>query len=296
MPGRHNWINKKTHEQFVAEMTLRGDIEVLGTYTGTMQPIKVRHLKCGHIFYPKATYLSRGLLSGGCAECIAATLNHKSDRNEFEQKLEAKHSHIKLVGSYVRRNVRSTFRCTLHNKNFQYKPGSTLTRVHGGCSDCYFESSGYKRYSVKIQKRNFLVQGYEPVFLSELFMRQPALFSEIKSGSTVPRVAYRGRSVTTGAMIDRTYFPDFYIPSKNLIVEVKSVYTAAGIPHEWKTLLRKRKATIEKGFNFKLALCSATRWETIPENWWTLTRKEFLDEILRLRDLPYRSNHEKRSN
>jgi len=56
----------------------------------------------------------------------------------------------------------------------------------------------------------------------------------------------RGPSIKYGK---RTYHPDFYIPSLNLIVEIKSSWTLNKKEEE-----QKRKATIKKGFNYFMIL------------------------------------------
>ena len=47
--------------------------------------------------------------------------------------------------------------------------------------------------------------------------------------------------------IERRAIPDFYIPSKNLIVEIKSSFTL-----DKQNMIDKKKAYIEQGYNFKL--------------------------------------------
>lgn len=57
-------MKKKTQEEFVAELLKRNqEIEVLGKYTGSKDPIKVRCTTCGNEWNPQAGSLLRG---SGC--------------------------------------------------------------------------------------------------------------------------------------------------------------------------------------------------------------------------------------
>jgi len=49
------------------------------------------------------------------------------------------------------------------------------------------------------------------------------------------------------------YYPDFYIPSKNLIVEVKSKFTYEG---NIQTNLLKMKACLDSGFDYRFMILS----------------------------------------
>ncbi len=90
-------------------------------------------------------------------------------------------------------------------------------------------------------------QGYEPQFLDYVFSNHLLAEDEIE---------YRPKSIkyidTTLNNKSRHYFPDFYIPKYNLIIEVKSEYIL-----KKQTLLNanlKRQATIDLGFNYILIL------------------------------------------
>lgn len=95
---------------------------------------------------------------------------------------------------------------------------------------------GYTLPSGKV----ILVQGYENLALDLLLQLYNE--NEIVSGVTeVPIIRYEinGRS--------HRYFPDFFIPSENLIVEVKSTYTY--MLHR-ETVLLKMNETLNNGFRF----------------------------------------------
>jgi len=88
-----------------------------------------------------------------------------------------------------------------------------------------------------------IVQGYEPIVLSE-FEAQGYKFKDVITDvELMPEIWYKfdGKN--------RRYFPDFYIPSENLIIEVKSKWT---LNLQLEKNQAKFKATKELGFNFRL--------------------------------------------
>ncbi|NDE14518.1 hypothetical protein EBZ80_06260 [bacterium] len=86
------------------------------------------------------------------------------------------------------------------------------------------------------------VQGYEPFALAELL----TLYSEeqIKTDRVdVPHITYDADGKS------RRYFPDIYIPHENLIIEVKSTWTAAC---KTDSLEQKEAATVAAGYRYEL--------------------------------------------
>lgn len=145
------------------------------------------------------------------------------------------------------------FVCTEDGFEFCKSPKSVLCSVHG-CLECARRESGYAYTELRSCGRDFRVQGYEPHFIRYLARKDKASVKELAYGKDVPRFSYRDKSPNTGKMTDRTYRPDFYVPSKNLVVEVKSTYTAAG-RKEWLTnLKRKRQSVLDAGYRFLLVV------------------------------------------
>jgi hypothetical protein len=75
---------------------------------------------------------------------------------------------------------------------------------------------------------------YELDFLENYYH----IYSDMKNAPTIKYMFNKKRKV---------YFPDFYIPSLNLIVEIKNSYLAKRFKTQ---LVAKKKATIANGFNF----------------------------------------------
>lgn len=87
------------------------------------------------------------------------------------------------------------------------------------------------------------VQGYEPTVLKEL-EEQGYTFNDVKTRkSDMPAIFYNFENRT------RRYYPDFYIPKENRIIEVKSEYT---LQKEWEKNQAKFSAVKSHGFDFQL--------------------------------------------
>jgi hypothetical protein len=75
--------------------------------------------------------------------------------------------------------------------------------------------SGYKSYP--FFDETLSLQGYEPLVIDSLIKDFYLCKNDIVGGkSGVPIIKYNG---------NRIYFPDFYLPKYNLMIEVKSIYT-----------------------------------------------------------------------
>lgn len=99
-----------------------------------------------------------------------------------------------------------------------------------------FEKNLKNHLKIKYFKNsNIYYQGlYELDFLEKYYKKYP----DIQNGPTI-KYKFNRRN--------RIYFPDFYIPSLNLIVEIKNSYLAK---RDKTKILAKKKATITNGYNF----------------------------------------------
>jgi hypothetical protein len=108
------------------------------------------------------------------------------------------------------------------------------------------EKSGinaYKFKAVDIYGRRFShLQGFEPQGITYLIENMGIDVYDIQSGRKVPTVNYKfdGKN--------KTYFPDMYVDSKNLLVEVKCEYTYQNDLEKNKA---KREAAINSGYDYK---------------------------------------------
>lgn len=79
----------KSHEQFVEDLaSVNSDIEVIGKYDGAKTGIKVRCLKCGHIWSPVADSLLHGY---GCPNCRVSKGEERVEKYLFENSIDFEH-------------------------------------------------------------------------------------------------------------------------------------------------------------------------------------------------------------
>jgi len=91
--------------------------------------------------------------------------------------------------------------------------------------------------------RTEMVQGYEPQALTEL-LKTYHEDDIITNTLHIPRIKYIGLDNK-----NHYYFPDIYIPKKNLIVEVKSLYTYSSRVSWLNTNLLKQQASVDAGYD-----------------------------------------------
>lgn len=99
--------------------------------------------------------------------------------------------------------------------------------------------SGYKKY--KFFDEYVSLQGYESLVLQSLIEDFDMHKEDIKIGkSNIPVIKY-GKN--------KLYFPDFYLPKQNLLIEVKSKYT---LQQHLDVVISKCKASVEQGYSILL--------------------------------------------
>lgn len=135
----------------------------------------------------------------------------------------------------------------------------------------------YKQYQHTVGDRNVVVQGYEPQALdyltSELGIAPSDIRCETEFGNALDiRYKYRGKM--------RTYYPDIYVISHRLIVEVKSTHTLGlhgNKQRGWSMTRAKAIACHKKGYKFMLLLMDRQGNRLrMPKNWAYMTKEELL--------------------
>lgn len=128
--------------------------------------------------------------------------------------------------------------------------------------------SAFKRKEYKLGRRVIKVQGYEPQALD--YMRK----SKVKASDictvwekSVPSIKY-SNAKNRGCV----YFPDFYLPRSNAVVEVKSTYTLATNAKQWKLNKRKFRAAMDQGFRFILMVMESDGSRVmLPSDWMSMS-------------------------
>lgn len=101
--------------------------------------------------------------------------------------------------------------------------------------------SGYKKYPFFDEFVS--LQGYEPIVLDSLLKDFNFGKDEIMIGkSKIPIIKYGN---------NRLYFPDFYLPKQNLLIEVKSTYT---FEQHKENVFDKCSASLKSGYSIALVI------------------------------------------
>jgi hypothetical protein len=132
------------------------------------------------------------------------------------------------------------------SKTIQNKMKTSMMKNHGVTSPCKnadiqlkCQRSAKKTKDYQMPSSVIIqLQGYEPQFLDHIFNNNLIEENEIRCGfKQIPKIPY-----TDSNNKQHIYFPDFYIPKWNLIVEVKSRWTLLldkNYPHK-KTYTQKQ--------------------------------------------------------
>lgn len=110
------------------------------------------------------------------------------------------------------------------------------------------------KYEIAVEGRTWVVEGYERFFIGELgrFGFRP---SDVERPAPEVPYRHRGRS--------RTYEPDFYVRSLNLMVEVKSQWTMRKAPRKNEA---KWLACVAAGYGM-LLLVYGGNGKIVEERW-----------------------------
>lgn len=145
------------------------------------------------------------------------------------------------------------FENPMQNSNIRKKAEETNIKKYGGISpnSCatIFEKQQkacYRRKEYKWKTGEVsIVQGFEPDVLHELESIGYCFNDIITENSKMPAIWYVFKDKKA------RYYPDFYIPKENLIIEVKSQYT---LDVQLDKNQAKFNAVKDNGFNFKLII------------------------------------------
>lgn len=208
-------------------------------YSGAHKTVKV---KCRlHGYFEQAAH--NHMRGYGCHVCGGGDL---LTQKQFIDRSKAKHGELYDYSNSVYK--RADKKVLIYCKEHGYFRQTASDHMRGaGCYYCGIilnqaNNQKYARKPYKLGKRIIELQGWEPQALDYIQKRLHVKPNEILVGTDVPRVYYFNTK-------KRIYFPDFYIPSQNRIVEVKSTHT---FNVSLETLKLKRKAVIKAGYIFSV--------------------------------------------
>jgi len=250
-------------------------IRSISEYRGCRSEGQFECLECKHVWSAQWRRIIQGATK--CPRCVSVRLGGKNKKTHqvYCEELALVDPSIQPLEKYV-----NSYTAILHRHECGHEWRlMPLNSLRGrGCPKCKL-----RLRTVKLGARKVNVRGYEAIALKWLVRNKKVKPSEIQTHNekTVPNFLYhhRGR---------RTYFPDFYIPKTNCIVEVKSLSTVGILGNFFnlkpRTLFSltqaKAKAVLNAGYRFRLLIMGSdgNRIPT-PKGWLRMTHKEFCASI-----------------
>ena len=159
---------------------------------------------------------------------------------------------------------------------YKVKLQSLLVNVNM-CPKCHTKGMGRVK-TIKINNKEFKLQGFEELSLKYLIKKHKTYNINTGCSNKIPRFDYTINNKRC------RYTPDFYIKSKNLIVETKSIVTLGLGNKEFYIFdeytfdrnKAKARAVIKKGFRFELHLWDRGKLISLPKDWFNLSKEQVL--------------------
>lgn len=132
-------VKKKTHQEFVNELkVINPNIEILSKYVNSSTKVKCRCKICNFEW----VCVPYSLLAGrGCGKCYGKYLSDE----EFEEKLQQIHPHIKLEGHYYGSHKPTYFICKIDGTVWKNTPHDVI-RTKNGCPTCMSRDQSNRQY------------------------------------------------------------------------------------------------------------------------------------------------------
>jgi hypothetical protein len=252
------------------------NLKLLDKYVNAHVKLKHKCLDCKTEFKVKPNTQHRCIDGfNGCPTCKKSKLSVRSHRSdEYHINLIEKCEKVKVLKLIRCNNLLHLVKVECLKCNYIYKaPPSDLKDGHG-CSICA-RSMGNKTKlkTFKYKGVSYKLQGYEPQALKYLIKKKKIKQNTIVAGTPeiIPIINY-----SVGNKVLK-YYPDFYIPTKNKIYEVKSEYTLGLTDRNIYYRVRlKARAAVEAGYKYSIMVMTEDRKRLkMPKDWLELSHSKF---------------------
>lgn len=252
------------------------------------QPIKYKegeelatfkNAECGH----KADLPWRRYSDLRCPTCFPNKFGTKArSTSQYKEWLKDNKPEFELVGLYTDQRARTKYKHLECRKTF-YTTHEWFKQSASRCPHCSPKTCG-SLHPYILGNRTVLIRGKEAIALDWILANTSIKASDIEvdSDKTIPLVRYRSRTDSQS----RKYYPDFYVRSRNILIEVKSSQTLGiGLDHFfysepktlWDTNCAKAKACLEAGYKFQMLLFSGSNTRIkLPKDWYNYSHKEIV--------------------
>lgn len=271
IPSQHRYTTKS----YTKELAKR-KIKPIEEYNGMTVSIEHECLVCDHIFKNSPGNVIHQ--NCGCSVCAGKILKtHETYLLELEEVDTLFHP----VEDYINSRTRIKHKCSVCDF---VKLASPTNILKGGNTANYCPkhqgSKGFKRNIAKFGNREIQYQGYNMLALDILTkvegFKAKDIITEYESGIPVVRYRYKGL---------KRHYPDIYIKSQRLAIEVKSTYTLglekrSAKASSWYVQCAKAKGATAQGLKYRLMILTDKGKEIpIPENWYQYSFKEIIQYI-----------------
>lgn len=234
---------------------------------------KILHecLKCGYTWNARCADICEASKSrnGQFNRCMECRKKYFSDISsyDFEVYIKRIHKHKKVKVLSVDKETGYKVQCLRCNRKWIGRRDDLCRGV--GCKECGVRISlKYRSKPYLLGTRTVMVQGYEDLALDIL-----------QNNGISPKDIVVASEVACPVILlpnNKRYYPDIFLPKKNTLIEVKSVWTAGltrkgGLEH----LKNKAKYSIKQGYTYYVWVLTDEGIKLpLPKDWLTMTRKQ----------------------
>ncbi len=280
--------NLLTQEEFETKVrAIHGTSLKVGKYVNSRTKVKYKCASCGYVgLRLGAAFITK---KEGCAPC-GRRIPTQCQPMAYSEILRRVHDNTNLVlmEPYIGADL-TKVRCSVCKRVYQRNLRALAMSAHGkghipysGCCSgsvsAINRGKGASTKKIRLNGRFKHVQGYEPLAIEFLVDYKNIKESHIVVGKkNVPTILYRFNGKQTA------HYPDIYIPRDNVVVEVKSTYTAGLLKRskqeeDWfYRLIAKKTAGESHGLRYIVLIFDGNRRiVTMPRGWTEMTHKEVL--------------------
>lgn len=136
---RHAWTQSSVKKRVY---DIDPNIEVIGNYTKTSEPIECRCKKCGATWNPTANNLLKG--RSHCPNCAQKTFlkSVQMTHDEFIKRVRAVNKNILVLGQYT--TTKAPILCRCKTCGYEWSPKPHSLKAGHGCPFCSKKKSGKK--------------------------------------------------------------------------------------------------------------------------------------------------------
>lgn len=268
-PARCGMGPRCSQEEFEGRLleVHKGSVISCEPYRGILTALKFKCEACENEWVAAPNHVLN--TATGCPACNKGATPRHTDEH-FKLHMNRIKSNVTVLGTYITANTKIDVICNDCGREWQSRPNDLLQGK--GCKVCGVYKAfvnSHKQKHVTVGKYSFRLMGYEPSALDH-FLENGINPKDIKTNKEVPRFDYT--MLSDGVRKPHRYYPDFYLPKTNTVVEIKSTWTMSGIRQWFVKLKAKRKAVLEAGYNFELLVYKAEGIRFMPpDDWYAMT-------------------------